>query len=159
RTPPLPLLLIAALATCQSSADSLADAERGMAEQEVRDALAALMDDMNAHDADGVLAHYENSEDFIYAGVSDIHIGWEAFARTVAPWYGSHEDVTFSYEIVQIRVLSADVALAVLEGSSTEASSLVWTEVLKKDADGRWLIVHEHESWPGAAPPPPPHPM
>lgn len=159
RRPSAALLLTGALAACQASPATLTDAQRSTAEEEVRDAVSALMADMNAHDSDAVLGHYEHSEDFSYAGVSDILLGWEGFAGTVSPWYGSHEDVSFSYEIVQVRVLAGDVALAVLKGSSTEAPSLVWTEVLKKDGDGRWLIVHEHESWPGAAAPPPPHPM
>lgn len=153
------LVVLTALFACQGPSPTLDDEARQGVESEVREAVMSLMEAMNAHDADAVLSHYEQSDELTYVGVSDIRTGWDSFARAITPWYTRHADVTFQYEIVRVSALGPDAAFAVVSGSSTDVSSLVWTQVFARGDDGRWLIVHEHEAWPGAPEPRARHPM
>jgi uncharacterized protein (TIGR02246 family) len=149
--------VIAALSACQPGRDL--DGTRGTA---IRGAVVTAIDDlyaaMNEHDADRVLGHYLESDDFLYVGVSDVMQGWERFSAMTAPWYAMHPDVTFEHEILHMQILAPDVATVTTRGSSTESPHLMTTRTLVL-RDGRWLIALEHESWPGAETPQPQHPM
>ncbi len=151
------LAAVAALGACQPER-GVDDASRTAITRAVMATMNDLYGAMNAHDADRVLAHYLKSEEFLYVGVGDTTLGWETFSSLTRPWYQSHPDVTFEYEIVHVQVLAPDVATVTAKGSSTEAPFLMWTRtfVLR---DGQWLISLEHESWPGAEPPRAQHPM
>jgi uncharacterized protein (TIGR02246 family) len=127
-------------------------------EVEVRELIGELTEAMNSHDPDQVLSFYRESEEFIYVGCTDLMFGWETFSTLVEPFYRNSVDVTFEQEILGIQVLSPTTAVVTLQGSSTEAQALFWTEVLVQEPDGRWVIAHEHESWPGCPEPPPLHP-
>jgi hypothetical protein len=85
-------------------------------------------------------------------------MGFETFAERVTPYYRTNTEITFQQEILRIQILSPTSAVVTLKGSSTGAEHLFWTEVLVREADGRWLIAHEHESWPDCPAPPPLHP-
>jgi ketosteroid isomerase-like protein len=117
--------------------------------EEVLETLAGLTEAMNAHDPDEVFRFYRQTDDFFYLGCTDILYGWGTFAVRVEPYYTFNTDVSFEKEVLSVQILSPTVAVAALRGSSTEAEALFWTEVLQKGEDGRWLITHEHESWPG----------
>ena len=136
----------------------LTQARREALAEEVRAVMGQLTDAMNAHDPDRVLSFYRESEAFVYVGCTDPMFGWSTFSRLVAPYYRTNTDVTFHQEILQLQILSPTTAVVTLRGGSTEAEALFWTEVLVREADGRWLIAHEHESWPGCDEPPPLHP-
>jgi ketosteroid isomerase-like protein len=40
-----------------------------------------------------------------------------------------------------------------VRGSSTEQEWLLFTQVYVQDDAGRWVVAHEHVSWPGAEAP------
>jgi ketosteroid isomerase-like protein len=113
---------------------------------------------MNSHDPDSVLSFYLDSDEFVYVGCTDLMFGRDTYSTLVAPYYRNSTDVTFQQEILEIQVLNRTAAVVTLRGSSTEAPSLFWTEVLVRQDDGRWTIAHEHESWPGCDEPPALHP-
>ena len=145
-------------AACQPASSVLTDAQRETITAEVNQVVVDLFDAMNAHEADRVLEHYLNSDEFAYVGLVDIRTGWNGFARMAGQWYPANPDVTFEYQIAHTQVLSPTVALVVLRGSSTDAEALVWTQVMVNH-DGQWRIAHEHESWPQCIEAPKPHPM
>ena len=125
---------------------------------EVEETLADLTDAMNAHDSERVFEFFRTSEEFLYLGCTDFLFGFGAFSVRVGPFYDNNPEITFHQEVVRIQVLSPTVVVAALRGGSTEAEALFWTEVLVKEK-GKWLITHEHESWPGCSPPSGAHPF
>lgn len=152
---PIVVLLAAA---CRTGAPALGEAERAVVVREVRRAIDDLFTGMNAHDADAVLDRYRTGDDFAYVGVTDPQVGPEPFTAHTRAWHQTHPDVQFEHEIVHIQVLNSTAAVAVVRGSSTEAPTLVWTQVYVRDGDGVWRIAHEHEAWPGSEPARGPHP-
>ncbi len=145
---------------CDAGSAPLTQTERASIALEVEETLGRLTEAMNAHDSERVMGFFRNSDDFLYLGCTDFMFGWDTFSRLVGRYYSRSEDVTFQQEIVRTQVLSPTVAVVALRGSSTEAEAeaLFLTEVLVREEDGRWLIAHEHESWPGCSPPSDPHP-
>jgi uncharacterized protein (TIGR02246 family) len=151
------LAAVAALGACQPARE-VDGARRAAIQKAVVETVDDLYAAMNAHDPDRVLDHYLKTDDLLYVGVGNSVLGWETFSSMTRPWYPMHPDVTFEYEIVRVQVLAPDVVTVTAKGSSTEAPFLMWTRTLVL-RDGQWLIALEHESWPGADPPNPGHPM
>jgi ketosteroid isomerase-like protein len=125
----------------------------------VRDAVEQLTAAMNAHDPERVLSFYQDSDEFVYLGCTDLMFGSTFFKGNVGPYYLNNPDVMFEREILRIQMLSPTSAVVTLQGRSTTSEALFWTQALTRLPDGRWLISHEHESWPGCKPPPALHPM
>jgi len=144
------------VAACQPTQE-LTDAQRTSITAEVIATVDSLYAAMNEHDADRVLGHYLQSDQFLYVGVSESVQGLQTFTTLVRPWYASHPDVTFEHQILHVQALAPDVATVTVRGGSTEVPYLMWTRTLVRQ-DGRWLIALEHESWPGAEEPTGGHP-
>ena len=144
-------------AACTSEPAAMTAAREAELKEEVASALQDLTDAMNAHDPELVFSHYRQDESFYYLGCTSVLYGWGTFSSRVRPYYQAGRDVTFQREILSIQILSPRVAVAALRGGSTEAEHLFWTQVLQKGEDGRWLVTHEHESWPGCRVPRGPH--
>ncbi len=153
------LAAVTALAACQQPpATELTDSQRDAIVSEVNETVDQVFEAMNSHDAERLMTHYLQSGDFAYAGVTDVKLGFDLFSRVVSPWYVANPEVTFEHEIVQTSALSPTTAVALVRGKSTVSEALLWTQVYVKQ-DGKWLIAHEHESWPMCVEPPRPHPM
>lgn len=150
------LSLVVALGACAGSAPFTAT-ERAAVAHEVVAALGDLTAAMNDHDAERVMSFYSRGEDFRYLGCTDFITGGENFRRVVAPYYESGQRGPFEQHVVAVHVLSPNAAAVAQRGSSGDAEALFWTQVLVKE-NGRWIIIYEHESWPGCPPPTPPHP-
>jgi hypothetical protein len=146
------------LAGCQTESPEPTDADQAALAQEVRETLEGLTAAMNSHDPDEIFTYFRQGEEFLYLGCTEFLLGWQTFSSRVGPYYRANDSVSFHQEPVRIQVLSPTVAVAALRGGSTEAPDLFWTQVLVKE-EGRWLITHEHESWPGCSPPSAPHPF
>ena len=157
RFPPVLFVLLSGACTAPPPSP-FTGAQRDSLALEVRGVMADLTEAMNAHDPDRVLSFYRESEEFVYLGCTSLLFGSETFAVRVGPYYTNTPDVTFEQEILRIQVLSPTTAVVTLQGNSTDADALFWTEVLTRESDGRWLIAHEHESWPGCPDAPPLHP-
>ena len=152
-------LAIALIAgACQPVAPELTEAERDAIAAEVVEIIGELFEAMNAHDPELVLNHYLDSADFMYVGDTDSHVSRGWLERVVRSWYPGHTDVTFTHQVMHVQVLSPTVAAALTRGSSSEVPTLVWTHVLVRGDDGRWVIAHEHEAT-SDEPPPAEHPM
>ena len=151
----LPLILATA---CRSDGESFGQEQAEALEVEVRETLAGLTEAMNQHDPDRVLGYYKESERFLYLGCTYFMLGWETFSPRAWSYHVANPQVVFHQEVVEVQVVGPTVAVAALQGGSSEAEALFWTEVLVKE-DGAWKITYEHESWPGCPPPPTPHPF
>ena len=119
--------------------------------------IGGLFEAMNAHDPERVLDHYLDSVDFVYVGGTDSHVSRDWLERVARSWYPGHEDVTFTHEVFHVQVLGPTVAAVLTRGGSSETPTLVWTHVLVRGDDGRWVIAHEHEA-ASDEPPPAEHP-
>jgi ketosteroid isomerase-like protein len=135
----------------------MTDAVRAGVATEVADAIDEYFAALNAHDVERVFANYFQTEDFAYLGVTDVMDGWDTFSRTVANWFRNRPDIAFEHEVILIQALSPTVAVATVRASSTQQEWLLFTQVYVRNDTGRWVIAHEHVSWPGAEPPAP-HP-
>jgi len=158
----LTVVLALLSAACDSGAPPMTQAQRdstALLVLEVEETISRLTEAMNAHDSEGVLEFYRNSEEFLFLGCTDFILGWDAYSRIVGPYYRRKEDVTFQQEVVRTQILSPTVAVVAVRGSSSAAEALFWTEVLVREEDGRWLIAYEHESWPDCSSPSAPHPF
>ena len=152
------LLLAALLPTaCTSGPVPLSGDEEVAMMEDVMETLGALTEAMNAHDPEAVFSFYRQDDSFFYLGCTSSLAGWGSFATRVGSFYTFNTEVTFQREVLSIQILSPTVAVAAMRGSSTEIEGLYWTEVLQKDAGGRWLVTYEHESWPGCSVPRAPH--
>lgn len=148
--------LLVALAACGAAPQESLDV--GQVTSEVEAAVGSLFDAMNAHDGEGVIAHYAGPENFLYAGITNVAVDWDTWSGQVQTWYRMNPEIAFTHELVSIQVVAPTVAVATVRGSSTEAEALLWTQVWAKDAEtGAWLITTEHESWPQCVEAPRPH--
>jgi len=150
----LPLLLL--LASCNGPAPSTGGAGREALEAEVRAASQALLDALNAHDADAILAFYALGEDFTQVACTEVRRGGQGFANLTRAFHTQFRDAVYDMRIAGVRIVGADGAVVSLEGELLRPYFV--TRVLERGADGRWLVTWEHQSWPGCEPPPAPHP-
>ncbi|GMV05350.1 MAG: hypothetical protein AMXMBFR53_16290 [Gemmatimonadota bacterium] len=152
----LPLALL--VASCAPAPASFTDGERGAVVEEVRAASFALQDALNAHDPDAILSHYALDADFVYVGCTNYMFGGDLFGTIVAGYHRQHPEATWDLSVQSLRALGPGAAVVSLQGRGGPLSDLFVTRVLEKDEGGRWLVVHEHESWPGCSAPAAPHP-
>lgn len=150
----LPLILV--LGACDPQ--SAQDLDVPQVTAEVEGAVASLFEAMNAGDVDAVLDHYMGDGNFLFAGVTRVLTDREAWSERVQLWYRVNDEVTFEHQLLSLQVLAPTVAVTAIQGGSTEAEFLLWTQTWVKDATGRWLIAAEHESWPECVDPPRAHP-
>jgi ketosteroid isomerase-like protein len=142
---------------CQQPVSDSTEFDRAAVQQEVREAVNAYFAAQNSNDAEQVFETYLQSEDFAYLGVTNIMAGWDQFSATVANWFRNRPDIAFQHEIALVQALSPAVAVASVRASSTDQEWLLFTQVYVRQGDGRWLVAHEHVSWP-EAPAPRQHP-
>jgi uncharacterized protein (TIGR02246 family) len=152
-------LLFVVLAGCGPAQAPFTRAQRDTAESEVREAVEQLTAAMGSRDSEQVLAFYRESREFVFLGCTDLMFGSEVFSRVLGPYWDSRPGPAVEREILRVQVLNPGTAVVTLRGGSQDASALFWTQVLVREADGRWLIAHEHQSWPGCAEPPRLHDM
>jgi uncharacterized protein (TIGR02246 family) len=150
----LPILLLAA--SCAPARPSLDEAEREAVASEVRVASAALVDALNAHDADSILAFYSPDADFTQLACTSFVFGGASFASLTRSLHANYRDAVYDMSIRNVLVLGPDAAVVSLEG--TMLGPLFVTRVLRRADGGRWLVAWEHESWPACPTPTPPHP-
>jgi len=155
----LTLCLALLFGGCAPEQSAFTQDEKATIVREVEEMLGQLTEAMNSHDQERIFGHFMQSEEFLYLGCTSFLLGFDTFSSRVGPFYVENPEVTFQQEVVRIQALSPTVAVAALRGGSTEAEALFWTEVLVRDDGGRWLIAHEHESWPGCSPPSGAHPL
>lgn len=159
RLPALSLIAALVLVGCRGAEPELTESQRTRLTSQADSTVLSLIAAMNAHDSTAVLSHYAHTDSFTYVGVTDAMFGFDTFRRDTQHWYATHPDVQVHYQIAQTHVLSPTVAVVLLRGSSTLQPALAATEILVRSPEGRWLIVHEHESWPESRVTGGPHPL
>jgi ketosteroid isomerase-like protein len=152
------LCLAAPALSCTRAPAVLTDEEQRAVTAEVREAIIDLRAAMNAQDPQRVSTRYDRSGDFAYVGCTELILGGAEYRRITSPYYSASRSVTFEQEVVHIRALDRHAAVVAMRGSSTRAPHLFWTQVWIKDGSGRWVVGHEHESWPGCREPRGAHP-
>ncbi|KPK03303.1 MAG: hypothetical protein AMS20_10900 [Gemmatimonas sp. SG8_28] len=138
---------------CQQPVSDSTEFDRAAVQQEVREAVNAYFAAQNSNDVERIFATYLQSEDFAYLGATSVMAGWNRFSTTVANWFRNRPDIVFQHETVLVQPLSSTVAVATVRASSTEQEFLLFTQVYVRHDDGRWLVAHEHVSWPEAPAP------
>ncbi|MDP2956192.1 MAG: SgcJ/EcaC family oxidoreductase [Longimicrobiales bacterium] len=141
----LPLLLLAT--ACAPAPAAFTDAQRDAAAAEVRAASLALVDALNAHDADSILTFYSLDDDFTQVACTGFVFGGKGFAGLTRSLHANYRDAVYDMSVVSARVLGPDAAVVSLRG--TMLAPLFVTRVLRRGETGRWLVAWEHESWPG----------
>ncbi|MHB1194029.1 MAG: Cif family virulence factor [Longimicrobiales bacterium] len=161
----LPLLLVLATA-CSPAPTPSTDARgngmeagpAGAVASEVRAASIALVEAMNAHVPDSILAFYDLGEDFTYVGCTNFAFAGETFADIVLGYHLANPETRYDMAIQSVRVLGPDAAVVSLRGTSSPDLAIFTTRVMNRDEDGRWRVTWEHESWPGCPAPMAMHP-
>ncbi len=150
----LPLLLLAA--ACAPAPAAFTGVQRDAVAAEARAATLALVDALNAHDADSILTFYSLDDDFTQVACTDFVFGGQGFAGLTRSLHANYRDAVYDMSVVSVRVLGPDAAVVSLRG--TMLAPLFVTRVLRRGENGRWLVAWEHESWPGCPDPTAPHP-
>ncbi len=145
--------IVVTVVGCRQTSTGMTAAAREAVAEEVRAAVDEYFAAQNAHDTVRVFESYLQREDFAYLGVTRVMVGYDRFRSTVANWYRNRPDITFEHDVQLVQVLSPTSAVATVRGSSSDQEWLLFTQVyVRNDAD-RWVIAHEHVSWPGAEAP------
>ncbi|HSG09900.1 MAG TPA: SgcJ/EcaC family oxidoreductase [Longimicrobiales bacterium] len=157
----LPALLVFA-AACTPAAPSLSDDVRATALAEVRATTDSLAAAMNAHDSPRFQAFFALDATFAYVSCTEFLVGGGTFADITAAYDMAHADVTVEMGVVTARILAPDAAVVGIQSRSSDPNAsnpILTTNVMHKGEDGRWRVVHQHQSWPDCSPPTAPHPM
>lgn len=146
------------LLACSCAHGSAADAAPARCEADFdRAAVVAVLDAQreawNAGDLDGFLAGYEQSEALLFTSGAKIRRGYEETATKYRARYGEASETmgTLAFEILDVRELGSCADAAVVLGrwavsESEQAGSGVFSVILERDDQGRWLLVHDHTS-------------
>lgn len=134
-----------------------------MAEREVLDAAAALVSAFGAHDTDAYFGSFDPGATFLFythdeplrsrAAYEQLWASWEAEDDFhVVSCASADQHVQVLGERGDVAVLTHRVSTVVRTSGGEEALDERETIVFQRDAEGRWLAVHEHLSpAPGAA--------
>ncbi len=152
----LPLVLLLSAACSPAAPKPFTDADAAAAAEEVRAASLALVDALNTHQADSILAFYSLDEDFTYVACTTYYVGGEGYDAFARSFHAMYPETKYTLDVGSVRVLGPSHAVVVMEGSLT--GPLWVTRVLQRDVRGRWLVTWEHESWPDCPAPGTPHP-
>lgn len=152
----LPLAVL--VAACAPASGPLSDAQTRAVDREVREASAALVDAMNAHEADTILSFYRLDDAFTYVGCTGMTFQASVFEGLLRGYHRNNPDAETAMSVQRLRVLDAGTAVVTLQGSSGDIEALFTTRVFQRGDEGGWQVVYEHESWPGCPDPVRPHP-
>ena len=124
------------------------------AEGEVRSLIDSWAGAMRAKDAEAVLGHYSAEVVAFTLAPPLCYVGLDREA--LAAWFDTWQDAALGYEMTQLKVmvsqgLALTHSLDWLGGTKVDGGETgVWFRRTfgLRQIDGRWLIVHEHESVP-----------
>jgi ketosteroid isomerase-like protein len=145
----LPLLFIAGVA-CDGRSAAPPPAETAAAAEA---AVASFFEAMNSGDPDRVLAHFHPGEELVQVACTDVRRGYDRIAALIRTWYADRPEVQLQLQVIRSAALGRDGAVVAAQGWNERGEPLFWTYVLRRDTDGNWLIVQEHQSWAGCREP------
>ncbi|MBI2929939.1 MAG: DUF4440 domain-containing protein [Verrucomicrobia bacterium] len=142
------LVLVLAALTFSNCRTTL-EADRAASETAILAVLEQQAKDWNEGSIEKFMRGYSRSETTRFASGGNVRLGWQAVLDRYQQTYGDRAAMgTLTFSDIDIRVLSADAALAFgrwhLKRDKDEPSGL-FTLLFRKTADG-WRIVHDHTS-------------
>lgn len=130
--------------------DDMLAARAAQTEQAIRDLTDGLQSDWNAGDMEAYLATYWKSDDLSVMFGNQSVRGWNAMAEMFRGAWSTEEAMgDFTARDVAVRQIGPDTVIAsgqfthVFPAETIDGS---FTHVWKQQADGQWLIAHEHTS-------------
>lgn len=142
---------------CAGPGGELTQEQSQAIQDEVMVTLLDFVDALNAHDADLVLSYYTPSPELVRVGCTNASEGFEGVSGRIRTFHDLDKDLVFEMSVLDVLPLSTTSAEATMGGRTTATPGLFWSLAMVKQPDGRWLIAHEHQSWPGCSAPPAPH--
>lgn len=142
--------------SCSPAPTSLTQGERAAVEAEARATGEALLEALNAHEVDRILAFYDRGDDFTYVACTRVMKGGAGLDPVLRALHHATRDDVYEMDITRVRVVDRNAAVLLFEG--TFSGPLFVSRLVEKGADGAWRITYEHESWPGCEGPDTPHP-
>lgn len=144
-------LLLAAATVVACDIDRGPDLGSGERERVTADAeavVAGYFAASNDLDTDRLLAHYHQGPELVQVACTTVRRGFSAVEPMLRGWHADRPDVDLSYDVIRSEALGRDAAVVAARGRNQDGLALFWTFVLRRDADGEWRIVQEHQSWP-----------
>jgi ketosteroid isomerase-like protein len=145
------LLVVApTLSACDGDrGGQLTDGDRAAVAAEAEAVIDGLFAVTNAHDPDGVLAHFARGEELVQVACTEVRRGYDRLASVIRMWHEDRPDAALEHRVIRALALGPDAAVVAAQGSNDQGLALFWTFVLRRDAGGDLRIVQEHQSWPG----------
>jgi ketosteroid isomerase-like protein len=145
----LALLVLAGVACDGRSADP-SPAETAAAAET---AVASFFEAMNSGDADRVMAHFHPGDEIVQLACTDVRRGYDRIAALIRTWFADRPEVQLQHQVIRSAALGPDGAVVAAQGWNERGEPLFWTYVLRRDTNGNWFIVQEHQSWAGCREP------
>jgi ketosteroid isomerase-like protein len=140
------LLLLVGLGACDGrAAEPRDDGAARAAEAEA--AVMSFFEATNDGDSDHLLAHYHQGPELVQVACTEVRRGYDRVEPLIRRWLVDRPEVRLEYEVVRSAALGRDGAVVAAQGLNERGEALFWTYVLRRDADGVWRIVQEHQSW------------
>jgi ketosteroid isomerase-like protein len=107
----------------------------------------------NERDTERVLAHYHPGPELIQVACTEVLQGYQSIERVIRLWHSDQPDGGLEYEVVRAAAAGGDGAVVAARGLNARGDALFWTFVLRREADGEWRVIQEHQSWAGCQEP------
>jgi uncharacterized protein (TIGR02246 family) len=104
---------------------------------------------MNERDADAVMEQYVPGDELVHVACTRIRAGRNQLEGLMRGWLEDEPEIGIEYRVVQSRALGAGAAVVAADGARADGTRLYWTFVVRRDGDGSWRILQEHQSWAG----------
>lgn len=102
----------------------------------------------NAHDIEGFMADYWNSEELTYQSGDKRLYGWQALLKRYKTNYAGEKMGKLTFSDIEVYVLNSDFAYALGRWKveqDEEVKDGVYTIIFKRFPNG-WKIIHDHSS-------------
>lgn len=126
----------------------LGSEERGRVTADAEAAVASFFAASNDLDTDRLLAHYHQGPELVQVACTTVRRGLNSLEPMLRAWHADRPDVRLSHDVIRSEALARDAAVVAAQGRNQDGLALFWTFVLRRDTDGEWRIVQEHQSWP-----------
>ena len=137
-------ILVALIAVCA------VPAQAGSSEEEVEAVMRGLQSDWNAGDMSAYLSAYAEGADLRLLSSAGILKGWDTVNTLFREQFPDEPRMgDFTMDAVEVRLLTDDIAVASGNFEHVFAEHTIrglFSHVLRRQKDGRWLIELEHVS-------------
>ena len=148
---------LALLAACSPTGRAAPDEAARSAVADTITQKAALFAQMvNRRDAAAVMTLFADDRDMTYAENGMLYPSRDSLERAITALYGAQRELTFGWDELRVVPLASDAGVLLgrfhvlgldLAGTTVRVDRGTWTGVFVR-RNGRWVIVHAHESYP-----------